>query len=663
MKTIGKKLNKKLRTILALCLAVLFAFSGFLFAGCEIDDEEEGGGSGIGGTNLSETFFEKYVSGIAAVYANKENEGYSGLEAGQDQTNKMLQDLLDAFLANYGSRAVSKYLYSNNAPFYDSIRMLVTAENGNTNGNAKADLSKHWNWTIDPNAKDINLKDFNPESESCRLDNTTYKSWAESFSKDDDISTTGAYKFPDYYSSVLQIALYEIMLGYDELTTLEVVVDSNANPPAGSEIKSDVIGTLYSVEIKSSSNSSLVGLTLDWNFQSNSSKTNDNIKDDDKTSASNKLIAYLYGEGGEAINPTGGLMKEYLSKTRYTGLTKQNADKLITYILEEIIGAELVAYDYNTFFKNQTVNFRNYVSTIAYLVYSQTYDGSGDIWEYEFSSNGTKITYKFTKEDQEKAVSNNLLSGETTGEKITVGSGSYKSKPATFVKYFPGESFFGDAEATDQFEGKPFAEYQSIIIVPAVSDETTEENGLRLEAGFVFNFMTQNKNLRIIPTIRYCVYDEATRTRYFYEFKADEINFGDAESYVNSSGKTCYENDFEFCIEPSSLDPSLVIKETDSTGYTASYYTVGFFKNKDLLNSVTDETQLSNPAYSAIQDFYKVVESENGFGGTTVIDEREINTSFFEIAFDIVKSESDPENTDYNFSLVLSNTILYPGIF
>lgn len=665
MKTNAKKLNKKLRTILALCLAVLFAFSGFLFAGCEVDSQG-GGIGGEGGTTIPETFFENYVSGIAAVYANKENGEYSGLASSQDQTNKMLQLLRASLLVNYGSGAMSKYLYSLKAPFYDSIRMLVTAENGNINGNAKADLTKHWKWTIDPNATDIKLKNFNPESEDCSLDNSNYGNWATDFSN--AISDPDTYQFPNYYSSILQIVLYEIMLGYENLTTLEVVVNSSTNPPPeASEITSSAIGTLYSVKVKSSSESDLVGLTIDWNFQSNNSTTSAKIDNDGQDLALAKLNAYLYGEGGTETNPTGGLMKEYLSKARYTGLTKQNADKLINYILNEIIGAELVVYDYNNF-KGQPVNFRDYVSTIAYLVYSQTYDGSGDIWEYEFNSNGTKISYKFKKEDQEKAVENNLLNGETTDEggtiKVTeVGSGSYKSKPATYVKYFPGESFFGDSEATDQFVGKPYAEYQSIVIVPAISDETTKENGLKLEVGFVFNFMSQNKDLRIIPTVRYCCYNESTRTRYFYEFKADEINFEDAESYVNADGKTCYENDFDFGVDVSKLDPSLVVEETDSTGYTASYYTVGFFKNKDLLNNVTNETQLSNPDCSAIQDFYKVVESENGFGGTTVIDERTINTSFFEIAFDIVKSESDPENTDYNFSLVLSNTILYPGIY
>lgn len=97
------------------------------------------------------------------------------------------------------------------------------------------------------------------------------------------------------------------------------------------------------------------------------------------------------------------LQQEYLEKSRYIGLTKQNADKLIDYILTEIIGKELVLRDYNNY-KNEPVNFRNYVETIAYLVYSQTYDGSDEDWVYSFpSGNSTKITYTFNQEQRGNA--------------------------------------------------------------------------------------------------------------------------------------------------------------------------------------------------------------------------------------------------------------------
>lgn len=655
MKKNVKKLNKKLKAILCLCLALLFSFSAFLFAGCDKDIGDIGGGSGGGsGGENQRTFFENYVSGIAAVYANSASGGYSGIQASQDKTNDMLINLTVGLLKNYGSGANSdKYKYSTNAPFYDSIRMLVTAENGNIKGKALGSKNNnHWNWSIDPYDDNSHLNDILPNG------TLSYEEWRNYVSDPDNNLLYSS--FPDYFSNILQIALYETMLGYEQ-TTLKVTVDYDCRPPSYSPLASvSLRGTLYSVEILRSSNTELNELKLYWHWQSNTTNSYDAIIGDDETAANNKLLTYLYGEGGMKDKPTGGLAKEYLEKSRYVGLTKQNADKLIDYILTEIIGKELVLRDYNDY-KNQQVNFRNYVETIAYLVYSQTYDGSDEDWVYTFpSGNSTKITYTFNQEQRIKAQTR--AKAEDPSSALLIGErGSFSAKPATYVKYFPGESFFGDPDATDQFAGKPYAEYQSIVIVPAISAETTKDGGIKLEAGFVFNFMSRNKNLRIIPKVRYCVYNEETGTQFFYEFAADEINFSGAQSFVNAAGQTCYEDDFDFGVDISKLDPSLVKTQVDSTGYKETTYTVGFFKNKELLDSVVDETRLTDQ--SDVQDFYKVVESKNGHGGTTVLNEKHIKSSFFEIVFDIVKSETDPENTDYNFSLVLSNSLLYPGIY
>ena len=653
MKKNVKRLNKKLKAILCLCLALLFSFSALLFAGCDKDIGDIGGGSGSGGSGGGEnqrTFFENYVSGIAAVYANSESGGYSGL--GSENTKLLLTNIEEGLILNYGSGANSdKYKYSTYAPFYDSIRMLVTAPNGNETLSPNSDLNSHWSWALDPNMEDVEIRYYDPSSNDCALNKSSYIKWKEAFSKDPEMKNK--YNFPSYFSNILQIALYETMLGYEQ-TTLKVTVDYDCRPPSYSSLAPlSLSGTLYSVEILRSSNTELNELKLYWHWQENGGEALDKIKSIDAEKANNKLLTYLYGEGGTKDKPTGGLAKEYLEKSRYVGLTKQNADKLIDYILTEIIGTDLVLLDYNQY-RNQLVNFRNYVSTIAYLVYSQTYDGSDEDWVYTFpSGNSTKITYTFNQEQRGNAKTKGLLNESELG--------SFMAKPATYVKYFPGESFFGDPDATDQFAGKPYAEYQSIVIVPAISAETRKDGGIKLEAGFVFNFMTQNKNLRIIPKVRYCVYNEETGTQFFYEFAADEINFSGAQSFVNAAGQTCYEDDFDFGVDISKLDPSLVKTQVDSTGYKETTYTVGFFKNKELLDSVVDETRLTEQA--GVQDFYKVVESKNGHGGTTVLNEKHIKSSFFEIVFDIVKSETDPENTDYNFSLVLSNSLFYPGIY
>lgn len=668
MKKNVKKLNKKLKAILCLCLALLFSFSALLFAGCDKDIGDIGGGSGGGGGESQRTFFENYVSGIAAVYANSESGGYSGLL--NENTDEMLKEIVSGLLKNYGSGANNdKYKYSTYAPFYDSIRMLVT----NDNGTATANLNDHWNWSFDfatsNNTNQLNhikpKDNINPKEQ--------YNDWilritgknpsSKSYEKL-DLST---YTFPEYMGDILQIVLYQTMLGYSELYRLEITFESVSTFTFKNGNKTTTIenGKVYTVKLKNTNTILFQSIT----YEDDGDYATDIVKDykpKSETAADLKsypytyINEYLYGEGGTPSKPTGGLAKEYLEKSRYVGLTKQNADKLIDYILTEIIGTDLVLYDYNTY-KNQQVNFRNYVSTIAYLVYSQTYDGSDEDWVYSFpSGNSTKITYTFNQRQREKAQT--PANAEDPSSALLIGErGSFSAKPATYVKYFPGESFFGDPDATDQFAGKPYAEYQSIVIVPAISAETTKDGGIKLEAGFVFNFMSRNKNLRIIPKVRYCVYNEETGTQFFYEFDADEINFSGAQSFVNAAGQTCYEDDFDFGVDISKLDPSLVKTQVDSTGYKETTYTVGFFKNKELLDSVVNETRLTEQA--GVQDFYKVVESKNGHGGTTVLNEKHINSSFFEIVFDIVKSESDPENTDYNFSLVLSNSLLYPGIY
>lgn len=643
MKKNVKKLNKKLKAILCLCLALLFSLSAFLFAGCDKDIGDIGGGSGGGGEN-QRTFFENYVSGIAAVYANSESGGDSGLES--ENTKLLLTNIEEALLLNYGSGANSdKYKYSTNAPFYDSIRMLVTNDNGYAK--EQTNLPNRWSWYLNPNLQgNKNITPKENETFSEWKDRITNKSGNE---RPNDCFNEN-YNF-DIFTDAFQIVLYEIMLGY-EPTTLSIDSGSKISLKSNKGLTQEFNTPYYYVTIKSCKNNpSLIGLYL--HKEQGNVSSNLTIGDENH-------IWYLeeYTYDNPYIDEEIGLYKEslkqeYLSKSRYVGLTKQNADKLIDYILTEIIGKELVLDDYNNY-KNEPVNFRNYVETIAYLVYSQTYDGSDEDWVYSFpSGNSTKITYTFDQEQRGNAKTKGLLNESELG--------SFMAKPATYVKYFPGESFFGDPDATDQFAGKPYAEYQSIVIVPAISAETKKDGGIKLEAGFVFNFMTQNKNLRIIPKVRYCVYNEETGTQFFYEFAADEINFSGAQSFVNAAGQTCYEDDFDFGVDISKLDPSLVKTQVDSTGYKETTYTVGFFKNKELLDSVVDETRLTEQA--GVQDFYKVVESKNGHGGTTVLNEKHIKSSFFEIVFDIVKSETDPENTDYNFSLVLSNSLLYPGIY
>lgn len=536
----------------ATCLFLVFVLFGIgvMFSGCAVLDDVP---------DVPQEFFSRYIAGVNAVYANRADGGYSGLDKTQDKINDLSKIIYDLMIAFYGSGedAENEFLpYNSNAPFYDSIRILVTNKDGNANFNE----SVRWNWFIDPLLKEA-------EIELVIEEDATYSDWKSSMY---ETFKTVKYSFPDYFSNVLQIALYEIMLG-KEPTTLNV----SAN------------GETYEVYVGECSNSAYNGKLL-YKATRGTEEVSDSISKEIKEE----------------------LQKEYLSKTRYIGLTKQNADKFISYILNEIIGGDLVSSDFNSF-KSDPTNFRNYVSTIAYLIYSQSYDQTGDEWTYVFENGATKISYTFSEADRKTAISCGLSSeGKLNDDKTKIETdilGSFRSQPATYAKFFEGESFFEETVNGDSFAGKPYAEYQSLILVPANNSITQGEGGLMLLEGFYFNFMSKNKNLKINTTIRFMGINSSGQ-KFFYEFEGDQIDFSKGEySYVNANGETCYENDYFFGIDTNKIDPSLVTHKRASDGYENDYFTVGFFNN-DVFKSVTTETRLTDSSAFDLQKLYKVSE-------------------------------------------------------
>ncbi len=638
-------LSVKFKKVFALFLAIIICLTCFLLSGCEEEDFQD-----PENPTQQSTFFEKYVGGFNTVFAN-DLTGSGGIEEGQDKINILQLTTLGAFLYFYGNgnetslnnenapELKNLLNFNTNAPFPDSIRMLVTAENGNGNLNPIANTNKHWNWFIDPNANYPTTNILNPETSPDEgINNVDYQTW-----KNNAISLmegNNSYSFPDYMQDIFQVVLYEIMLGI-EPTEIEISYENVTNffyTDHGGSYTIDS-GKLYTVKISSSSTLTNISDNVIYQiiYNDNSSALIKNIT----------IVDYEDKIKPKVLESLDKLQEKYLSNSRYIGLTKENADKLISYILNEMIGTDLVAYDYNTY-RGQTVNYRNYVATIANLIYVQTYDGSGDNWEYVFENNQTKISFVFEGTDNE-------------GIK---DQGSFAAKPATYVRYYPGETLFGEFGVEYQFDGVPVGEYQSILIVPAKTPTTIPENGIKLESGFVFNFMTRNKDLKINTKVRYHYYNEKTGYRKLFEFDCNQVNFDDGYQGTAPDGSTYWENDFDFSVDTNKLPEDLVQQEIDSTGYRTKTYTIGFFNNAELLNkTASGEISLANPSVSDIQDLYKVIPSQNGFGGITVLNEKKMNCSFFEIVLDVVKSPTDPENTDYNFALVLSNTILTPGIW
>ena len=611
------------RSVLSIALAiVLFLGVALVFAGCDEDDEFYDPEN----PSASPSFFERYVGGFNTVFAN-DSSGYGGIdegEEGQDSAREWATfnfriDFFDAlayFFAYRGQGLPDSLIELDNkfSIFYDSNRALVY-QNGEK---LEFCYTKHWNWSINPFLTPT-LSSLNIlfSSGSYTDMNVWFNDIESFFPSGDPGNDYSIYSFL-LFDNVLQIVLYEIMLGYTNLTTVSVEIDYDGD-------KTLATGT-YSIVIDYCNDSSLNNFTV-YSYTSNGTTTN-NV---------DSLNAYRES-----------LQAQYENQTRYTGFTKDNADRFITYILDEVIGTDIVRMDYNDFRDDET-NFRNYVEVVTNIVYELTYDGSGDSWVYSYSQI-PNYTVEFDITDE-----SGNLKGQT----------DFAAKPATYVRYFPGETLFGEDDVDYQFSNKPIGEYQSILVVPARTITTLLEGGIRLEAGFVFNFMSYNKDLKINAKVRYQYYNEITGYRKLFEFDCDQINFDDGYEGVDPDGRTYWENDFELSIETDALPADVVTTEKDATGYEVTYYTIGFFNNDSLLDAVAgaEGGEVTLTEFEAIQDLYKVISSENGYGGITVLNEKKINSSFFEIVLDVVKTPNDPPDTDYNFRLVLSNTLLTPGIY
>lgn len=610
------------KSVLSIALAiVLFLGVALVFAGCDEDDEFYDPEN----PSASPSFFERYVGGFNTVFAN-DSSGYGGIDEGEENSDNARPWATFNFRGEFFDALTYFYAYAPSldsklsalekfTAFYDSNRALY--QNGEK---PEFKPTIHWNWSINP-FNDPSLFALNSLFES--LKSGEEYNWFKIIS---DYLNTSSYSFSQF-ANILQVVLYEIMLGYTDLTTINVDIQYASTDPNSEDYLRE--GS-YTISIKNS-NSSLLppGYTL----------TDAELTEDEDPQKSN-LYAYRLE-----------LQQQYENQTRYTGFTKDNADRFITYILDEVIGTEIVVeYDYDIF-KDDEANYRNYVEVVANIVYELTYDGSGDAWTYTYEG---------------LPAPNNTVNFKTTDESGNIkGQTDFAAKPATYVRYFPGETLFGEDDVDYQFSNKPIGEYQSILVVPARTITTLLEGGIRLEAGFVFNFMSYNKDLKINAKVRYQYYNEITGYRKLFEFDCDQINFDDGYEGVDPDGRTYWENDFELSIETDALPADVVTTEKDATGYEVTYYTIGFFNNDSLLDAVAgaEGGEVTLTEFEAIQDLYKVIASQNGYGGITVLNERKINSSFFEIVLDVVKTPNDPPDTDYNFRLVLSNTLLTPGIY
>lgn len=683
------------KRVFSFLLAVIMAFMPVFFAGCEIDDSEGGGSvGGIGGSGGSRpgqaSFYKEFLDGFKVVYSKSQIGQSADIELIQNEFFLNMLSTLDGY---YGSGAGNANIESTFFP--DSIRQTIYQD---TNGNAKLGdnstiKNDKWLWTLDPN-ENMNIKNV--------LENIDFG----------DLEILRTYpSLSKYYSTPLQIVLFETLLGYcqnsnDHRTMFEVeFVDGYRHKLAeGVYIDANPHYYKFAIKVKSSSNSSIIGKYI-YYFETEKkvSYTND---------AGDRI--YLVNESAPTpINEPEQVIEDYLTSLKekyyanatYSGLTKTDADSLVTYILNNVIGEEVVKNDYTQFGPSSSYyntatenvnyvengknfyNYRYYVGRVAEMVYNFVYDGS-DEFVYTYNQNGINITYDFV--EAYKAKNDGKHPKDAMGELNAEGNEKnflFRPKTASFLRDYDTDMFFSNADAFDifgdskseahSFDNSPMSEYQSVVMMPS-KDITL--------SGIWMQIFSPNPDLAIKVYIRFYAYDKATGVGKLFTWEQDKIDFYQSEpydmayaeqdckyhKYVPGKGylyKTTekdnkgnliegYYTDFEVGVSVEDVPEQFVelYDRDDPNALQLDSVKLDKFKNTEsdpMLKAEGEEINGIVEAKLQSTYAYKVIPSKNGFGGVTVLDERKVDFTFYEMVFDIEKDITHAsQNYDYKLCVV-----------
>lgn len=683
-------MNMKKR-VFSFLLAIVMAFMPMLFAGCESEESLGGGdfGGSAGGNGGSSTpgqssFYKQFIDGFKVVYSKSQIGQVSDIEIMTDEFyDEKIFKVLDNF---YGSGDGNGNL---GTFFPDSIRQTIYQ---GTNGKATlADggiQNDKWLWTLNPN-------------ENTTIDNIKSNFLGKEYSLLINNFSSLAYpQLSNYYSTPLQIVLYETLLGYsqngtDNRTMFEASIETTILEDGSYEggVLYNYHTDVFVIKVKSSKNANIVGKII-YKSDTFTYYIKDNVviphganngHSGTETQTDNIVTDYL-----------NELKETYSSTATYSGLTKTDADSLITYILNNVIGAEVVKNDYEQFGPNSSYynndtenvnyvengknfyNYRYYVGRVTAMVYDFVYDGSEE-FVYTYNQNGLDI--KFDYIEYYKSVHG--------GELPSANLDDFQMRPQTaaFLRDYDTDMFFSNADAFDifgdsnseahSFDNSPMSEYQSVVIMP------TKEMTL---SGIWMQIFSPNPDLAIKVYIRYYAYDPTTGTGKLFTWEQDEIDFYQSEPYdMAYANKDCkyhkyvegkgylykttekdnngnkiegYYTDFEVGCSVEDVPEQFVelYDRNDPNALQLDAIKLDKFNNSSSdpklkaegspVNGIV-ESQL-NSAYA-----YKVIPSKNGFGGVTVLDERKVNFSFYEMVFDIEKDISfASQNYDYKLSVV-----------
>ena len=673
-----------------LLMAIIFAFTPILFAGCgeeimadleEDFNEEFGGGSGGSSEGSSDPFISHFYNGFKVVYSESQIEQENNID---ELTYELYDNALLIPLTNkYGSGKGETTF------FPDAIRQTIIRDDAGKLSilNDVPTSAYRWNWTLNDNAGTAvnEIKDqINGEV------GLYYNDWLG--------FTTGIYPSlsdSKYYSTPIQIVLFETMLGYEQ-TTFEVESGegkpTNYPPlPIAGELR-DVVQDYFIIKVKTSPKADLVGEIV-YSYKFVYTIKNDQSKDEVEDYSSKQETP-----SQEILNYLNGLKAQYYNTATYSGLTKADADELITYILNEVIGEDVVEYDHNTLrtltVNGERVNYRNYVGTVAEMIYKAVYDGS-DEFVYTYKTDEIEVEYDFIADQKAKRGGEEIEEGVLKAELYK--EASFRPKTASYLRDYNPDMFFSSANAFEglegatSFENSPMSEYQSVALMP--KKDNSEFGGMWM---LIF---APNPDLAITVRARFWAYNPETGKGQLFEWVQDEINFyqsepidgisyeesNDEQEYVPGKGylqkTTEKDNDgnpiegyctaFEVSFDITGVPPEFAIEGSDDpyAETMTDKLILSEFKNTesdpklkaddDEVNGITEvalgdhvKKDGENEEEDSEEYAYKVIPSKNGFGGVTVLDENQIEFSFYELVFDIQK---DPTltNTNYDYKLAI----------
>lgn len=697
------------KKLLSIFLAIVMAVVPMLFAGCEFDDDNEtgSGGSGLGGSGgsgevNSGSFYTQFLDGFKVVYSKS--------QIGQEtEINKEINELYANFLSEFNKYYGSGSDNNNLATFFpDSIRQTIyqDTEGKAILANGGEIKNDKWLWTLNPN-DNINVNDIYNEL----FKGNKYQEILQSVRNTLNNPTSNYPQLSTYYAKPLQIVLFETMLGYDQTVfEVEFVEDYEYKVPNSSLSVIDENYYKFAIKVKSSPNTRIIGkyvyyyeteIKVTYSIDGQYTKIQ---LPGTKLDCDEEINKYL----GDWTQKT-GLMGEYQNKATYSGLTKTDADALITYILNNVIGAEVVKNDYEQFGPGQNgdtfkklleyytdengvvdkskinysdgrhnyYNYRYYVGRVAEMVYSQVYDGSNE-FVYTYKGNGFEIKYDYISEYKKQNGADALPD---------VNTASMRPQSASFLRDYDTDMFFPNADSFDifgdsnseahSFDNSPMSEYQSVVLMPK---ESITLSGLWMQ------IFSPNPDLAINVYVRYYAYNKETGKGQLYTFTQNEINFYQSTPYDNAyEGRDCeyhkyvegkgylykttekdndgkkiegYYADFEVTVDVTEIPPEFVEEydRNDSSQIALDSVKIDEFNNSESDPKLKAKGTATNGIVEAKLDgeyAYKVIPSSNGFGGVTVLDERKIDFTFFEMVFDIQKDPTlASQNYDYKLSIV-----------